>query len=145
MSPPHSLTHSLTHTHTHTLSLSLSLSLSLKRKLLLLLRHFRRVRLCATPWMAAHQALPSMGFSTQEYWGGLPFPSPERTLRFLQNIYCSCGSKHCSHCVTEHKNTISVVQKARLSAPAPSPLLPHSPVNALLYTLASLLSPECLC
>ena len=38
--------------------------------LLLLLRHFSRVRLCATPWTAAHQAPPSMGFSRQEYWSG---------------------------------------------------------------------------
>ena len=30
----------------------------------------------ATPWTVAHQALPSMGFSRQEYWSGLPFPSP---------------------------------------------------------------------
>ena len=34
------------------------------------------VRLFATPWTIAHQALPSMGFSRQEYWSGLPFPSP---------------------------------------------------------------------
>ena len=33
-------------------------------------------RLCATPWTAAHQASPSLGFSRQEHWGGLPFPSP---------------------------------------------------------------------
>ena len=44
--------------------------------LLLLLSHFSRVRLCATPWTAAHQAPPSLGFSRQEYWSGLPFPSP---------------------------------------------------------------------
>ena len=44
--------------------------------LLLLLSHFSRVRLCATPWMAAHEAPPSVGFSRQEYWSGLPFPSP---------------------------------------------------------------------
>ena len=30
----------------------------------------------ATPWTAAHQAPPSMGFPRQEYWSGLPFPSP---------------------------------------------------------------------
>ena len=30
----------------------------------------------ATPWTEAYQAPPSMGFSRQEYWGGLPFPSP---------------------------------------------------------------------
>ena len=35
-----------------------------------------RVWLFATPWTAAHQAPPSMGFSRQEYWSGLPFPSP---------------------------------------------------------------------
>ena len=44
--------------------------------LLLLLSRFSRVLLCATPQMAAHQALPSLGFSRQEYWSGLPFPSP---------------------------------------------------------------------
>ena len=35
-----------------------------------------RVRLLATPWTAAYQALPSMGFSRQEYWSGVPLPSP---------------------------------------------------------------------
>ena len=35
-----------------------------------------RVQLFATPWTVAHQAPPSMGFSRQEYWSGLPFPSP---------------------------------------------------------------------
>ena len=35
-----------------------------------------RVRLSATLWTVAHQAPPSMGFSRQEYWSGLPFPSP---------------------------------------------------------------------
>ena len=44
--------------------------------LLLLLSRVSRVRLCATPKMAAHQALPSLGFSRQECWSGLPFPSP---------------------------------------------------------------------
>ena len=42
----------------------------------LLLSHFSRVRLCAIPEMAAHQAPPSLGFSRQEHWSGLPFPSP---------------------------------------------------------------------
>ena len=44
--------------------------------LLLLLSRFSRVRLCVTPWTAAHQAPPSLGFSRQEHWSGLPFPSP---------------------------------------------------------------------
>ena len=37
---------------------------------------FLHVRLFATPWTVAYQATPSMGFSRQEYWSGLPFPSP---------------------------------------------------------------------
>ena len=36
-----------------------------------------RVRLLATPWTAAYQAPPSMGFSRQEYWSGVPLPSPK--------------------------------------------------------------------
>ena len=41
--------------------------------LLLLLSRFSRVRLCVTPQTAAHQAPPSLGFSRQEHWSGLPF------------------------------------------------------------------------
>ena len=44
--------------------------------LLLLLSRFSRVWLCAAPWTAAYQASPSMGFSRQEHWSALPFPSP---------------------------------------------------------------------
>ena len=44
--------------------------------LLLLLSCLSRVRLCMTPQTAAHQAPPSLGFSRQEHWNGLPFPSP---------------------------------------------------------------------
>ena len=51
-------------------------------EILLLLSCFSRVRLCATPKMAAHQAPPSLGFSRQEHWSGLPFPSP--TVRYLK-------------------------------------------------------------
>ena len=42
----------------------------------MLLSRFSRVRLCATPETAAHQAPRSLGFSRQEHWSGLPFPSP---------------------------------------------------------------------
>ena len=44
--------------------------------LLLLLSCFSHIQLCATPQTAAHQAPPSLGFSRQEHWSGLPFPSP---------------------------------------------------------------------
>ena len=41
-------------------------------------KSLRRVWLLATPWTAAHQASPSMGFSRQEYWSGVPLPSQPR-------------------------------------------------------------------
>ena len=47
------------------------------------------VQLCATPWTAAYQAPPSMGFSRQEYWSGVPLPSLKQKLamyNYLQNI-----------------------------------------------------------
>ena len=47
-----------------------------QQMLLLLLSRFSRVWLCATPETAAHQAPLSLGFSRQEHWSGLPFPSP---------------------------------------------------------------------
>ena len=53
-----------------------SVQLNSQLLLLLLLSHFSCVRLCATPQTAAHQAPLSMGFSRQEYWNGVPLPSP---------------------------------------------------------------------
>ena len=58
--------------------------------LLLLLSHFSCVWLCATPWTAAYQAPPSMGFSRQEYWSGVPLPSP-KYMAFWLNYACSLG------------------------------------------------------
>ena len=54
--------------------------LSCAHFMLLLLSCFSCVRLCATPQMAAHQAPPSLGFSRQKHWSGLPFPSPMPSL-----------------------------------------------------------------
>ena len=39
-----------------------------------------RVWLLATPWTAAYQAPPSIGFSRQEYWSGVPLPSPQKLM-----------------------------------------------------------------
>ena len=44
------------------------------------------VQLLATPWTAAYQAPPSMGFSKQEYWSGVPLPSPESYIEKLKFI-----------------------------------------------------------
>ena len=45
-----------------------------------------RVRLLATPWTAANQAPPSMGFSRQEYWSGVPLPSPKSCVS-VHNVF----------------------------------------------------------
>ena len=42
-----------------------------------------RVRLFGTPWTAAYQAPPPMGFSRQEYWSGVPLPSPGKVVVFI--------------------------------------------------------------
>ena len=48
------------------------------------------VRLFATPWTVAHQAPPSMGFSRQEYWSGLPFPFSRRSSWSRDWTWVSC-------------------------------------------------------
>ena len=60
----------------HEIKRRLLLGRKVMTNLLLLLSPSSRVRLCATPQTAAHQAPPSLGFSRQEYQSGLPFPSP---------------------------------------------------------------------
>ena len=63
-----------------------------------------RVWLFATPWTVAHQAPLSMGFSRQEYWSGLPFPSPgdlpnPGTEARLSCVSCT-GRQILYHCAT---------------------------------------------
>ena len=68
--------------------------------LLLLLSRFIRVRLCATPETAAHQAPLSLGFSRQEHWSGLPVPSPmhesESESEVAQSCLTLCDPMDCS-------------------------------------------------
>ena len=67
--------------------------------MLLRLSHFSRVQLCATPWTAAYQAPPSMGFSRQEYWSGLPLPSPISKYQFssvAQSCLTLCDPMNCN-------------------------------------------------
>ena len=45
-----------------------------------------RVQLLSTPWTTAYQAPPSMGFSRQEYWSGLPLPSPRWLDRIIDSV-----------------------------------------------------------
>ena len=55
-----------------------AISFSNARKWKVKVKSLRRVGLVATPWTVAHQAPPSMGFSRQEYWSGVPLPSLKR-------------------------------------------------------------------
>ena len=64
--------------------------------LLLLLSRFSHVRLCATPQTAAHQAPPALGFSRQEEWSGLPFPSPMHESEVAQSCPTLSDPKDCS-------------------------------------------------
>ena len=66
----------LSSTWYHHIWIRVSGELKVPQGLLLLLSRFSRVQLCATPERAAHQAPLSLGFSRQEHWSGLPFPSP---------------------------------------------------------------------
>ena len=50
-------------------------------------KSFSCVRLFTTPWTAAHQAPPSMGFSRQEYWSGMLLPSPIRGTEAVKKNY----------------------------------------------------------
>ena len=50
------------------------------------MKSLSRVRLLETPWTAAHQAPPSMGFSRQEYWSGVPL---SRVLKILIKEICT--------------------------------------------------------
>ena len=64
--------------------------------LLLLLSHFSRVQLCVIPQTAAHQAPPSLGFSRQEHWSGLPFPSPMHESEVAQSCPTLSNLMECS-------------------------------------------------
>ena len=63
-------------------------------------KSFSPVRLLATPWTAAYQARPSMGFSRQEYWSGLALPSPKTHLRLGKKMMTKLDSMLKSRDVT---------------------------------------------
>ena len=91
-----------------------------------------RVRLFATPWTVAYKAPPSMGFSRQEYWSGLPFPS----LGDLPDPVIEPGAP--------------ALQADSLPSESPGNLLSpylhrlHIPSCTLMYPLPPTSSPRCL-
>ena len=77
------------------------------------MKSLSRVKLLATPWAAAHQAPPSMGFSRQEYWSGVPLPSPSGGAR---GVLSEPGSgplhwKPLLSIMAEKANLVSVLPK----------------------------------
>ena len=83
-----------------------------------------RVRLFATPWTAAYQVPPSMGFSRQEYWSGSPVPSPRVTQSQTQlkrlSMHACKGMKGPEHCLSlslraiwGHSKKVSICKPGR--------------------------------
>ena len=66
------------------------------------------VRLFATPWTVAHQVSPSVGFSRQEYWSGLPFPSPGESSPPRDRTQLSCiAGRRFTLCATREGQHLS--------------------------------------
>ena len=74
-----------------------AISFSIVWKWKVKVKSLSRVQLPATPWTAAYQAPLSMGFSRQEYWSGVPLPSPVNTATKAQNsVFSSPLSWNCN-------------------------------------------------
>ena len=80
------------------------------------------VWLLSTPWIAAHQAPPSMGFSRQEYWSGVPLPSPwpaplvfnrYNQMFYLPNVQAWAHLNHVSHYQTPGLFLESIIWKSK--------------------------------
>ena len=81
-----------------------------------------RIRLLATPWTPAHQAPLSMGFSRQEYWSGVPLPSPTWHAEALKSLVVL-------HVFEDHSNSLS-------TSPTNQPISPSEIICYLtVYTL----------
>ena len=77
----------------------------------------------ATPWTAAYQAPPSMGFSRQEYWSGVPLPSPLISLTYFLFFllvvglrFCCCGDGGCSILPPRVSHSVVLMFTLKISA-----------------------------
>ena len=86
------------------------------------------VQLFATPWAVAYQA-PSMGFSRQEYWSGLPFPSPEDLRSRDRTWVSSIAGRH----RLSHQGTVSSLSRPLLSKKRRDSHLYHMRVTQGIY------------
>ena len=92
-----------------------------------------RVWLLATPWTAAHQVPPSMGFSRQEYWSGVPLPSPSSLLGALK-VKLAAGPAGQSDLTVDnrsHSNRLVSMPHVLLVTPLIGTNNPTSPVPLL--------------
>jgi len=87
------------------------------------------VQLLATPWTAAYQAPPSMGFARQEYWSGVPFPSS--SLQFHRDVTGPMASQQGQHNRCMMVPSLTVVR--------------DSPISICQACLEEVSSPLCLC
>ena len=89
-----------------------------------------RVWLFETPWTAAYQAPPSMEFSRQEYWSGMPLPSPCCTAETSRTIVKQLSSNKKKKKESSHEETVKLVSRwcspSGLSAARSWPLLTAS-------------------
>ena len=67
-------------------------------KLLSEVKSLSHVRLFATPWTVSYQVPPSIGFSRQEYWSGVPLPSPRTSELFINSPKIDVGAYHTATC-----------------------------------------------
>ena len=81
-------------------------------------KSFSRVRLLATPWTAAHQAPQSTGFSRQEYWSGLPLPSPVSMVSLNNVLLSSAALRNSMNLCTKHPIFKKLSQIVELFSPS---------------------------
>ena len=109
--------------------------------LLLLLSRSSRVRLCATPQTAAHQAPPSLGFFRQEHCSGLPFPSPVQESEKWKKVAQSCPtlSDPWTGAYQAPPSMGFSRQEYWSGVPLPSPSVTNLPPKTLKYTLPQIM------
>ena len=98
-----------------------------------------RVRLFVTPWTVAYQAPPSMGFSRQEYWSGVPLPSPTWYTQFSSVQSLSHVRLFATPCIAARQASLSVTNSRSLLKHMPIELV--MPSNHLILCCPLLLLP----
>ena len=106
----------------------------------------RRVQLLATPWTTAYHAPWSMGFSRQEYWSGVPLPSPifcptsfKREWAAFLGAWCPPPAfRNCSVEVTQHSNDLLMNLWGKKWSPRPVPLPSLEPFSNFIEEISSL-------